>query len=143
MDVTTEYAFSDQGKSEILQRTLDVILYTAGPILIVSLLTGVITTVSQIGFLFSSEVLNLKWERINPISGFKRIFSIRSLVEALKGLFKFIFIISICYWIFSDKLFNLHGLMHLSASSSFAYGNDIILKTCLCHHFRTFDYCDF
>ena len=128
MDVTTEYAFSEEGKSEILQRTLDVILYTAGPILIVSLLTGVITTVSQIGFLFSSEVLNLKWERINPISGFKRIFSIRSLVEALKGLFKFIFIISICYWMLSDKLFNLHGLMHLSASSSFAYGNDIILK---------------
>ena len=72
MDVTTEYAFSEEGKSEILQRTLDVILYTAGYILIVSLLTGVITTVSQIGFLFSSEVLNLKWERINPISGFKK-----------------------------------------------------------------------
>ena len=112
--------FRGRRKSEILQRTLDDI-YTAGPILIVSLLTGVITTVSPDRISIFIRSFKFKVEKINPISGFKRIFSVRSLVEALKGYLNLFLLSQFVTGCFQINCLNLHGLMHLSASSSFAY----------------------
>lgn len=50
----------------------------------VALLAGLV----QNGFLFAPKALEMKLEKFSPISGFKRLFSIRQLVEFLKGLLK-------------------------------------------------------
>jgi len=42
----------------------------------------------QIGLLFSTETIQPKLSKISPVSGAKRLFSLRSIVEFLKGLFK-------------------------------------------------------
>ena len=39
----------------------------------------------QIGFLFSTESIQFKLEKLDPIKGFKRIFSMRAIVELLKS----------------------------------------------------------
>ena len=71
------------------------------PVFAASLALGVIATVMQIGFLYAPEVLQLKFDRLNPINGAKKIFSKRALVEALKGIFKFTVIritsYNVCY----------------------------------------------
>ena len=51
-------------------------------------------------FFFSAEVLNPKLERINPIEGFKRVFSKRALVELVKALGKVIITGYIVYSVF-------------------------------------------
>ncbi len=63
-----------------------------GPILLVALIAGVAANLAQVGFMFTSEALQPKLEKINPISGFKRIFSIRSIVELVKSLLKISFV---------------------------------------------------
>lgn len=63
-----------------------------GPILLVALVAGVTANLAQVGFMFSAEALQPKFEKINPISGFKRIFSIRALVELVKSLLKIVFV---------------------------------------------------
>lgn len=67
------------------------------PILLVALITGVAVNLAQVGFFVTTEPLTPNLERLNPISGFGRIFSKRSLVELLKSLAKMI-LVSLILW---------------------------------------------
>ena len=58
------------------------------PILGAAMLAGLAINVVQIGFLFTTKPLAPKLNRISPLSGFKRLFSTRTLVELLKSLLK-------------------------------------------------------
>jgi flagellar biosynthetic protein FlhB len=58
------------------------------PIFIATFIAALLISYMQVGFIFSAETLNPKLERINPIEGFKRVFSKRALVELSKSLFK-------------------------------------------------------
>ena len=58
------------------------------PVLIVAVLVGILGNIFQIGLIFSSQPLMPQINRINPISGFKRILSMRGLFEAVKSIFK-------------------------------------------------------
>lgn len=120
--------YSSETLKTILSKTLTVSLKSVGPIFLVSLCIGVAATVMQIGFLFSPEVLEFKPDRINPIQGFKRLFSVRSLVEALKGTLKFIFILAIVYWFIKDELNSFIGFYHLEVFSSFLHAKWLILR---------------
>lgn len=46
----------------------------------------------QVGFLFTTKPLKIQLNRINPVEGFKRLFSKRALMELLKSNLKIIFI---------------------------------------------------
>jgi flagellar biosynthesis protein FlhB len=47
------------------------------------------------GWLFSPKALAFKWDKLNPISGLKRLFSVNSLMELLKALAKFVLIVGL------------------------------------------------
>lgn len=65
-----------------------VFLKTALPVMVVILVISVAATLLQVGFVFSLEPLMPKFDRISPIAGFQRLFSLRSAVEAVKALLK-------------------------------------------------------
>ena len=58
------------------------------PVLGVAVLLGVVSNLAQVGFLFTGEPLVPKLEKINPIEGFKKIFSRKSLFDLMKSLLK-------------------------------------------------------
>lgn len=58
-----------------------------------TVLTGIVANLAQIGFVFSLEPFSPKLERINPVEGFKRIFSKKGLIELLKSIIKLTLII--------------------------------------------------
>ncbi len=58
------------------------------PILLVALVAGVVSNYMQVGFLFSAEVIQPKLEKLDPIKGFKRIYSMRAIVELIKSILK-------------------------------------------------------
>lgn len=62
------------------------------------LLTGVIANIAQIGFLFTMKPLIPDLEKINPISGFKRLFSLQSFVETIKSIIKLTIIAFVAYY---------------------------------------------
>ncbi len=47
--------------------------------------------------LFSAKSFSFKAERINPLKGLKKIFSMRSLVELIKSLLKISIILYVIY----------------------------------------------
>ncbi|MCL1894740.1 MAG: flagellar biosynthesis protein FlhB [Holophagaceae bacterium] len=58
----------------------------------------------QHGFKPTFKPLKPKFSKLNPVSGFKKIFSMKSTVELLKGLFKLLIVIWAAYIVISPKL---------------------------------------
>lgn len=58
------------------------------PIIAISVIAAIAATFAQTRFLVSLESLKPKFNRISPLQGFKRLFSLRSIVEAVKGIIK-------------------------------------------------------
>ena len=116
---------------DVLKKSLILLAKAFAPIGISSVLIGVLATVSQIGFLYAPDVLALKLERINPINGMQRLFTLRSLVEAIKGFLKFLFIVSIAYFFLKNNFKSFSGFIHLDVLNSFLYAKDIIVNLAL------------
>ena len=68
--------------SEVISLILKVFLVFAIPLLIVSIITQFLVG----GINFSLKAIYWKFEKINPIKGLKRIFSIKGLVELVKAI---------------------------------------------------------
>ncbi|MCK8823534.1 flagellar biosynthesis protein FlhB [Fuchsiella alkaliacetigena] len=58
------------------------------PIMLIIMVIGVALGIVQVGFLFTPKVIQPELSKLNPISGLKRIFSLRTLVELVKSLLK-------------------------------------------------------
>ncbi|HEX2859725.1 MAG TPA: flagellar biosynthesis protein FlhB [Alphaproteobacteria bacterium] len=77
------------------------------PLLLVLLIAGYLGSVVQNGFVFSSKSIQPNLEKISPVAGFKRLFSVKSLVELLKAMLKLGVIgagMGIVFWGFKDQL---------------------------------------
>nr|WP_237088727.1 EscU/YscU/HrcU family type III secretion system export apparatus switch protein [Paenibacillus larvae] len=80
------------------------------PIFIISVVIAFFANYAQIGFLFTGEPLKMKFNKINPIEGAKRIFSLRAIIDFLKSTIKMIVIAAIVWmtiWGEKDKLISL------------------------------------
>lgn len=58
------------------------------PVLLVPMVAGIGMTILQRGFIFRLEALSPQLEKLNPIAGLGRFFSLNAFVELAKGLFK-------------------------------------------------------
>jgi flagellar biosynthesis protein FlhB len=74
-------------KSGTITVTLTII-QIVGPLLFALFIVGVIVNIGQVGFLLSPEALKPDFTRVNPINGFKRLFSERGIIELVKSLLK-------------------------------------------------------
>ncbi len=80
------------------------ILKLLAPLLLTILTVGLAINYAQVGFIFSKKALQPDLKKINPLSGIKKLFSLRSLVEFLKGILKLTIIAYICYRVITDQL---------------------------------------
>ena len=74
-------------------------LFVLAPLLIVLTAAALFAPMALGGWSFSVDALTVKWERISPLKGIKRIFSWKSVIELLKALAKFslVSIVAIAY----------------------------------------------
>lgn len=69
------------------------------PLFFVLLVAAIVGPVSLGGWLFSMEALAPKFSRMNPFSGIKRMFSMKSIVELLKALGKFSIVLTVALFV--------------------------------------------
>ncbi|NTV51413.1 MAG: flagellar biosynthesis protein FlhB [Candidatus Firestonebacteria bacterium] len=74
------------------------------PILAALLVAGLLINYGQVGFQFSGDALIPKADRLNPLNGFKRIFSAKGWVELLKAAVKIALSGAIAWSVFSRRL---------------------------------------
>ena len=76
--------------SDIFRDSWIAVLLGCGPVLVVSLVAAVLATGAQTRFRFSAEKLKFKLSNISPLTGVRRMFSLRSVAELLKSIIKVI-----------------------------------------------------
>lgn len=79
------------------------------------------------GFLFSSKALAPKWNRLDPIAGIKRMFSLKSLVELFKGIGKVVLVIAVAYLLLKIMEPELLGLSRQALETAIAHSIDLSL----------------
>ncbi len=72
------------------------------PFFTIAFIIAFATNVLQVGFKITFKPLQPKIQNLSPISGFKRIFSLRTIVEFVKSLLKLTIILSIVYFTVRD-----------------------------------------
>ena len=113
--------------SGIQIETLKLLAIVVLPILLIATLTAIVATGFQTRFLFSAEALKPKFSRLNPIEGFKRMFSLRSTVELIKGIMKIAIIGVVLYKFFISRIYNIIRTLFLGIPESVAYILDSII----------------
>ncbi len=84
----------------IWNKTITIIL----PIVFLAAVVGIASNFLQIGPIFSVEPIMPKFEKIDPVQGFKRIFSIKNFVEFLKSVIKVVALAITCYYVIRSNL---------------------------------------
>ncbi|PAD70786.1 flagellar biosynthesis protein FlhB [Bacillus sp. 7586-K] len=118
--------------SQNIQNLFSTIVYQAGiilaPIMLVAIVAGVLANYLQVGFLFSTESIQMKLNKLDPIQGFKRIYSIRALVELLKSLLKISFVGFVTFMVIWLEMDNVLRLSQMTVEQSFAFIASLTLK---------------
>lgn len=82
----------------------------------------------QIGFLVNEEALQFKIEKLNPMEGLKRIFSLRSLVEGAKAIFKVTCVGVVLLLVVKSEIELIPHLVSFSVPEIMVYLGDITFK---------------
>jgi len=85
---------------EVILVSFKILLILLAPVFIALLATGVFANVIQFGFLFTFKPLQPKLQKINPISGLGRIFSMKTLFELVRNILKLSVASVIAYFLF-------------------------------------------
>ena len=95
---------STEGITELFIGIMILLAKTIMPVMFAILIVGLGVNVFQVGLVVSTEKLEPKLSNLNPINGFGRIFSKRSLVELAKSIFKILVIGYFLYLYLKDQI---------------------------------------
>lgn len=98
------------------------------PLFTAAFIMAILGNIAQIKFIFSTEPMHPKLSKINPIEGFKRIFSVKSLIELFKQVAKLIVISWIVYKIVKGVLPDLSKSIQWSLVDTTSFLKVIVKK---------------
>lgn len=102
--------FTEEMLNALSLRMFSIAMWPLLPFLGIVMGVGILANLLQVGPLLTVEPIKPKLERINPISGLKRIFSLRAVVDLIKSLLKVAIVGGIAFWVLwkaQDGLMNL------------------------------------
>ena len=109
--IKTVHSITTQFAMDVTKDAVIAILLLAGPGMLVAMTVGVLATGMQTGFKVSKENLKMKFSRLSPIQGLKKMISLRSTTEVIKALIKISVIGYILYSAFLKIAQNFTKLM--------------------------------
>ena len=108
--LSREDVFSSAAVIERLDMAVADALGSIAPFLFLMTAVAIFTPLLIGGWAFSLEAMAFKGDRINPIAGFKRIFSTKGLMELVKSMAKFLVVSAVAVvflWSKSDEFLSL------------------------------------
>jgi flagellar biosynthetic protein FlhB len=82
------------------------------------MLAGIIVTVGQTELLWAGKKIGFDFKRVNPLEGFKRIFSTHGLIELLRSLLKLSWVSWIAYSFLRSRFFELVSFTQFDLSTA-------------------------
>ena len=101
------------------------------PLLLLTIFAAIAASGATGGYLFSMKSAAPNIGKMSPLSGLKRMFGIRALVELLKTILKFVLVVSVAAWIVNVNMVPLIQLTSMSIEPAAAAAGSIIIKSTL------------
>ena len=114
----TEQDFLEDVLPQIVMRGLKTVAFCVGPLAGVSILLAVSITFYQTKLLVTSELIKPKFSKLNPLQGLKRLFSLRSLVEAFKNILKIGILLFIIFLYFKGMVRSFAQFLDMELSQT-------------------------
>ena len=94
---------------------------SVGILMFAIMAVAVIISGSQTKFLISKENIKIKFSKLNPLSGIKKMFSIRAFVEVLKNIIKIAILGYVIYSAIVKNLYHVPKLVSIDLLSSIKF----------------------
>jgi flagellar biosynthetic protein FlhB len=107
------------------------VLPPLGLMLFALMFTAIAVTMGQTRFLWTSKKIGFDFKRLNPINGFKRIFSLRGLVEILRALLKILVVGWVAYSYLRGHIEDLAVLLQTDFRSALSLFADLAVNLML------------
>jgi len=114
--------------SEAMHFCAEKTLVLIAPVMAIAGLIAAISSVVQVGFLQVEDALSPDFNKLNPVEGFKRVFSLRALVEGLKSFLKLILIGTVLYFLLKSEVAKVPYLISYSLEEIFQYIGGIVVR---------------
>lgn len=131
LDGSAWISASPQEASHQLARVAYSLALAFLPVLALLMLAGIATQMGQFGFLYLPQKLAIDWQRINPLSNWKRIVSWSNAVHLGFGVLKVLIITLVALWSLWGERGRLMGLSEESTPQIAAYLLQVMLWTSL------------
>jgi flagellar biosynthesis protein FlhB len=111
------------------------LLVLLAPLLVAVIVAGIVANLVQTGFMLTGETLTPNLSKLNPLSGIKRLFSLRSMVEVVKSILKVLIVGGMAYATLFKEMGHIPALVELEISQILAFMGHVALRlgyyTCL------------
>ncbi len=124
--IPEEFTISVAGN--LLKEVLFIFLMAVMPIFGVTFLVAVLMEVAQTGFLVSLDPLAPKLDKLNPLEGVKKYFSLKQYVEFVKSLIKMIIIIAIIWNVLKEEFFMVILSSQLTLWQNIYFVGELVMK---------------
>ena len=104
LTIERDFIFDETLYPQLFLNTLQDALNAVFPLFILLVIGALVAPLAMGGWTFSLKPLQPDFKKIDPIKGMSRIFSLKSLMELGKALFKFLLVGSMGYWLLQSKI---------------------------------------
>lgn len=119
---------TEENIQAMLIEVMKIMGLTLAPVFAVAVVAGVISNIMQVGFMFSTESIQFKLDKLDPIKGAKRIFSLRAIVELLKSILKISIVGFVAFYVLFKRMDEMMVLTQVSVSEAMVLLVDISFK---------------
>ncbi len=127
-DASDVYGISNSDVTKLFSDIVLNFFNIMSPIFIAAVVAALIANYLQVGFLFSPKAIQPKMDKINMISGFKKLFSMKTLIEAVKSIIKIAIIVYIAYTEYKVRLLEFPNLMTNDVFASMRFMTKALLS---------------
>ncbi len=121
-DISTANAFL----LEIFKQIFSILM----PLMLVVFVAGIVANIFQFGFLFTSKPLIPDLSKLDPIKGMKKFFSLKSLAELVKSIFKISAVGSIAFLTLKGELKTIPSLIQMSVAEILSFIGRVSFEIC-------------
>jgi flagellar biosynthetic protein FlhB len=97
------------------------------PMFIVTIVVGVAINFLQVGWNPTAKPMKPKFSKMNPLKGFKRIFSMQSLVNFVKSMLKLLAVGAVVYFILFKEIDTIPRMLDMEFIEVIAYISSLIV----------------
>lgn len=103
------------------------VIKSALPVLLVSMILGILGHGVQTRFNVSFQLLKPKLSKMNPINGIKKMFGIKKLVDLAKNLIKIALLLALLYNLLKDDLIQISRMIDMNLYASAGHMLELVL----------------